>query len=81
MKLNKIANFYLGAKYLTAPIHSEAELKHKTGVSLSELKHLWIFRSRNNFKSAVKELIHNNVKINFEKANKVKEGNNGNQNI
>jgi hypothetical protein len=66
-------NRYLGAKFLKAPIYSDTEIREKLGVGLLELKHLWIFSSRNRFKEAVDNLIHNNVKIDFDKANKTKE--------
>lgn len=66
-------NGYLGAKFLKAPIYSDTEIRAKLGVSLMELKHLWIFSSRNRFKEAVDNLIHNNVKIDFDEANKTKE--------
>ncbi|GAX87007.1 hypothetical protein LNAT_P0302 [Lebetimonas natsushimae] len=73
MSLKNEINRYLGAKFLQAPIYSDTEIRAKLGVSLLELKHLWIFSSRNYFKEAVDNLIHNNVKIDFEKANKTKE--------
>jgi len=78
MNYAKEANYYLGAKYLKAPVYSEAQLKAKIGVSLIELKHLWIFSSKNRFKEAVENLIHNDVKIDFKKANKTKGDLNGN---
>jgi hypothetical protein len=65
-------NGYLGAKFLKAPIYSDTEIRAKLGVGLLELKHLWIFSSRNRFKEAVDNLIHNNVKIDFDEANKTK---------
>jgi hypothetical protein len=66
-------NGYLGVRFLKAPIYSDTEIRAKLGVSLMELKHLWIFSSKNYFKEAVDNLIHNNVKIDFDKANKTKE--------
>jgi hypothetical protein len=73
MSLKNEINRYLGAKFLKAPIYSDTEIRAKLGVSLMELRHLWIFSSRNRFKEAVDNLIHNNVKIDFDKANKTKE--------
>ena len=72
MRLHKEANYYLGANFLKAPIYFNEELKKIIGVDLAELRHLWIFSSKNHFKEAVEKLIHNGVKIDFEKANKVK---------
>jgi hypothetical protein len=70
MNYQKEVNHYLGVRFIKAPIYSEAEVKEKIGVSLIELRHLWIFSSKNYFKEAVKDLIKNGVKIDFNKANK-----------
>ena len=72
MNLKNEANRYLEAKYIKSHIYSDKALKELIGVNLSELRHLWLFSSKNNFKEAVEKLIHNGVKIDFEKANKVK---------
>ena len=74
MNYKNEVNKYLQAKYIKSPIYSEKELKERIGVNLSELRHLWIFSAKNCFKEAVNELIHNDVKIDFEKANQIKEG-------
>jgi hypothetical protein len=74
MNLQKQVNFYLGVKYIKTPIYSDNEVKKLIGVSMSELRHLWIFSSRNYFKEAVDNLIHNNVKIDFKEANRVRKG-------
>ena len=82
MNLQKQVNFYLGVKYIKTPIYSDSEVKKLIGVGISELRHLWVFSSRNRFKEAVDNLIHNGVKIDFNEANKLKkEGKNGNQNF
>jgi hypothetical protein len=65
-------NGYLGAKFLKAPIYSDTEIRAKLGVSLLELKHLWIFSSKNHFREAVDYLIKRNIKINFKLANSPK---------
>ena len=72
MNLRKIANRYLGAVVIKQPIYSEAQLKELIGVNLRELRHLWIFSSRNRFNEAVENLIHNDVKIDFKSANQQK---------
>ena len=74
MNYAKEVNYYLGVNFFKAPIYSNEELKKIIGVNLSELRHLWLFSSKNHFKEAVEKLIHNGVKIDFEKANRVKEG-------
>jgi hypothetical protein len=74
-------NGYLGAKFLKAPIYSDTEIRAKLGVSLLELKHLWIFSSRNRFKEAVDNLIHKGEKIDFNKANQKKLLRSGNEKI
>ena len=72
MNYAKEVNYYLGVNFFKAPIYSNEELKKIIGVNLSELRHLWLFSSKNHFKEAVEKLIHNDVKIDFEKANKIK---------
>ena len=74
MNYKNEANKYLQSKYIKSPIYSEKELKERIGVNLSELRHLWVFSAKNCFKEAVNELIHNDVKIDFEKANQIKKG-------
>ncbi len=74
MNYAKEVNYYLGVNFFKAPIYSNEELKKIIGVNLSELRHLWLFSSKNHFKEVVEKLIHNGVKIDFEKANRVKEG-------
>ncbi|GAB6045468.1 hypothetical protein JCM11957_10660 [Caminibacter profundus] len=69
MNYKQIANRYLDAEIIKKPIYSEEQLKNTIGVNLSELRHLWIFSSQNNFKKAVENLIHNDVKIDFKSAN------------
>jgi hypothetical protein len=72
MNLQKQVNFYLGVKFIKAPVYSDNEVKELIGISVIELRHLWIFSGRNCFKEAVDNLIHNGVKIDFKKANKLK---------
>ncbi len=72
MNLKNEVNKYLEAKYIKSPIYSEKELRELIGVNLSQLRHLWLFSSKNHFKEAVEKLIHNGVKIDFEKANEIK---------
>jgi len=74
MNYKNQVNRYLEAKFIKTPIYSNKELRELIGVNLSELRHLWLFSSKNHFKEAVEKLIHNDVKIDFEKANEVKEG-------
>ena len=73
MNYTRTANFYLGERYIKSPVFSNQELKDLIGVNLAELRHLWVFSSRNHFKEAVKNLIHNDVKIDFKTANRIKE--------
>jgi hypothetical protein len=73
MNYKKQVNYYLGAEFIKKSIYSDNQIKALTGVSLSKLRHLWIFSSRNCFKEAVDNLIHNDVKIDFKEANKLKE--------
>jgi hypothetical protein len=70
MNYQREVNFYLGEKVIKEPIYSDTQVKNLLGVSLAELKHLWVFSSKNRFKEAVKEFIHSGVKIDFQKANK-----------
>ena len=72
MNYKNQVNRYLEAKFIKAPIHSNKELRELIGVNLSQLRHLYIFSSKNSFKEAVNELINNNVKIDFKKANKTR---------
>ena len=72
MNYTRTANFYLGERYIKSPVFSNQELKDLIGVDLAELRHLWVFSSRNHFKEAVESLIHNDVKIDFNEANKFK---------
>ena len=72
MNLKLIANRYLGKEVIKQPIHSEQQLKNIIGVNLSELRHLWIFSSRNKFKEAVEKFINKGVKIDFKLANQLK---------
>jgi len=73
MNYKRRVNYYLGAKFIKKSIYSDNQIKVLIGVSLSKLKHLWIFSSRNRFKEAVDNLIHNGVKIDFKETNKPKE--------
>ena len=72
MNYKNQVNRYLEAKFIKTPIYSDKELRELIGVNLSELRHLWLFSSKNHFKEAVEKLIHNGVKIDFEKANEIK---------
>jgi len=71
MNISKQVNHYLGVNYFNSPI-SEQTIKEELGISLTELKHLWIFSSKNYFKEAVKDFTEKDIKINFKTANKVK---------
>ena len=72
MNYKNQVNRYLEAKFIKTPIYSDKELRKLIGVNLSELRHLWLFSSKNHFKKAVEKLIHNGVKIDFKKANKTR---------
>jgi len=74
MNYKKQVNHYLGTEFIKKSIYSDNQIKALTGVNLSQLRHLWIFSSRNRFKEAVDNLIHNGVKIDFKKINEYKEG-------
>jgi len=74
MNYKKQVNHYLGTEFIKKSIYSDNQIKALTGVNLSQLRHLWIFSSRNRFKEAVDNLIHNDVKIDFKKINGYKEG-------
>jgi hypothetical protein len=73
MNYKRQVNYYLRAEFITGAIYSDNQIKAITGVNLSQLRHLWIFSSRNRFKEAVDNLIHNDMKIDFKEANKLKE--------